>query len=351
MKDARIQGETLEIFFFKVLKAIKCADDVALTTASGLVRTSVRGVDSHGIRLFPHYTRALEAGRINGFPKYKWAKTFPTCTVLDADHTFGHACGTVAMNQAIAIATELGFGAVAVKNSTHFGAAACYGLLPAYHNMIGLSFTNASPLMLSPGGKRAFFGANPICFTAPMEGEDPFCLDMSTTQITWNNVKLHRERNHRLETASYAYDDQANPTDDPQLAKYLAPIGDYKGFGLSIMVDILCGMLSGMPVGIDVSNMYGNPISEKRFLGQFFIAMRIDAFQDPGEFKRRMKNLATNVRKELPKNPTQKVMFPGDPEKEFAQIRSAEGIPVEPFLMEEFLSLSKRYNVPFKINQ
>lgn len=349
MKETKIQAAILETFLSSILKAIRCADDVAHTTAAGLVTTSLRGVDSHGIRLFPHYARALEAGRVNGFPKYNYETRFPTCALLDADHTFGHACGTIAMNQAMAIATEFGIGAVAVKNSTHFGAAACYGLLPAYKDMVGLSFTHASPLMLSPGGKRAFFGANPICFTAPMEGEDPFCLDMSTTQITWNKVKLHRERKQRLETASCAYDENADPTDDPHLAKYLAPIGDYKGFGLSIMVDILCGMLSGMPVGVSVSNMYGNPICEKRFLGQFFIAMRIDAFQKVSQFKKRMKKLAIDVRNETPKTPARKVMFPGDPEKEHEKKRKLEGIPVEPFLIEEFLNLSRRYDIPFKI--
>lgn len=129
-------------------------------------------------------------------------------------------------------------------NSSHFGAAAYCGLMAAEHDMIGISLTHADALMLATGGIRAF-RTNPICVTAPVEGEGPFCLDMATTTITWNKVKMHRERNAPL-APGLAADGKGESTTDPHIAESLFPIGGYKGFGLGMVVDILCGLMSGM---------------------------------------------------------------------------------------------------------
>lgn len=346
INDTRVPVKCIEQFMTDVLLRVGCDQSVAEAVGSGLSSTSLRGVDSHGIRLFPHYVRALEGGRVNGFPRYRFERHLPAVARLDGDHTFGHASGIVAMNHAIQMAKEVGVGSVAVCNSTHFGAAACYGLLPADQDMIGLCFTHASPLLVPDGGIRPFFGANPICFTAPMEGESPFCLDMSVTQITWNHVKLCRERREKL-ASPQAFDKEGNPTTDPFEAVSLAPIGGYKGYGLSIMVDILCGLLTGMPVGDKVSNMYGNPIGEKRLLGQFYLVLKIDGFEDVGTFKKRLKALADAARREPRRDLNTPVLFPGDPEKMAEIERRQGGIPVEAHLMKELSALATAKGIVF----
>ncbi len=193
-----VKAEDLKLAFHGVLKSLSVDQTVAHHVVEGLVQTSLRGVDSHGIRLFPHYAKVVKAGRVNGHPKYQFHKGGNSVGRLDADHTYGHAAGAEAMKYVSEMASQTGCGAVAVFNSSHFGSAAYCGLMAAEKDMIGISLTHADALMLSTHGIRAFFGTNPICVTAPVEGEEPFCLDMATTTITWNKVKMHRERNQPL---------------------------------------------------------------------------------------------------------------------------------------------------------
>ena len=336
-----LKYEIIRDFIFKVLEHAGCQEDCSLAVAEGLAQSSLRGVDSHGIRLFPHYLKALSGGRINKSPNFSVKSSFPSIALFDADHAFGHYAGRKAMEMAIAMADKQGIGAVAVANSTHFGAAACYGLLPALRgDMIGLSFTNASPLLKPPAGVKPFFGANPICFTAPMANEAPFCLDMSTTQITWNHVKAMREMNGVL-PFNVAFDKSGQPTTDPFQADCLAPIGDYKGLGLSMMVDILCALLSGMPAGDQVSNMYSNPIEEKRLLGHFMLAIKIEGFTQLGSFKQNLQNLADRLRQE-PHAEEKTVIVPGDPEKTAEAERFANGIPISQNLYDQFAMIADK---------
>jgi LDH2 family malate/lactate/ureidoglycolate dehydrogenase len=115
---------------------------------------------------------------------------------------------------------------------------------------------------------------------------------------------------------------------DPSVADQLMPIGDYKGFGLSLMVEIMCGLLAGMPVGRDVSSMFEAPLSEKRYLGHFFGAIRIDAFEEPARFKARLQKLVGDLRSERPQVGAEPVQVAGDPEKKNQAERERDGIPL-----------------------
>ena len=160
--DMRINHQQLRQFLFDVLCRAEVASQDAGHVADGLVQASLRGVDSHGVRLFPHYLRALKAGRINGRPNYRFQQTAPAAGVLDADHAFGHAAGMVAVEKAVSLARESGVGVVAVRESTHFGAASFFGLEIARHDMIGLSLTHSDSLIVPTGSRRRFLGNNPI---------------------------------------------------------------------------------------------------------------------------------------------------------------------------------------------
>ena len=332
----------------KIVEQAGVREDVACHVSEGLVQASLRGIDSHGIRLLPHYLKGVEGGRINPEPDYKFEKTSASTGKLDGDHTFGHAAGVEGMNKAIELATEAGTGHVAVYNSSHFGAAAFFALLAAQHDMIGMCFTNATPHVLTTGSNRAFFGNNPVCFVAPCDGEEPFCLDMATSAITFNRVMQHKESDSQIPTDSVA-DANGNTTTDPDKAKYLLPIGDYKGYGLSMMVDVFCSLLSGMPCGIDVSEMYSGKMSKRRHLGHFFTALRIDCFEEISVFKRRLADMMKALGSEPRRDKDVPVQVPGDPEKKIAGIRTKEGIPVSRQLLDSFVQLGKNYKVDFDI--
>jgi ureidoglycolate dehydrogenase (NAD+) len=167
---------------------------------------------------------------------------------------------------------------------------------------------------------------------------------MATTTATFNKVQQYREQDMKV-PFGWGVDSAGRDTDDPGKIESLLPIGGYKGFGLSMMVDILCAFLTGAPYGPNVSRMFGTPLSEKRHLGHFFIAIRIDCFEDPGLFKKRLKEMMDALRKEPAREDGIPVHVPGDPEKAYYRERSANGIPIPENLFQELAALAARYNV------
>lgn len=339
-----IQESDIKRFAVDALLAANVSQQVAELTAHVLWITSIRGVDSHGMRLLPHYVDAIQEGRINPQPNMTFSQTALATGIFDADHTLGHAASTLAMEHAIRIAQEVGIGIVVVKNSSHNGAQASYGLQAAQNNMIGMVVTNASPSVRITNSTKPFFGTNPICFTAPMLNEDPFCFDAAPTPYAFNKVIQYREDGKTL-PEGIAADKDGYPTTDAELAFQLIPIGDYKGFGLIMMVDMLSSLLTGMPSGDQVAGMFKKPLSNKRYLAHFFMAIRIDAFRDIDEFKRDMQSNADKIRN-LPRMTADvPVMIPGDPEKATHQHRIQHGIPVKSYDMERFMELAKHLKI------
>jgi LDH2 family malate/lactate/ureidoglycolate dehydrogenase len=279
------------------------------------------------MRLLPHYVAAIEGGRLNPRPNFTFEQTAAATGRLDADHSLGHAAGIEAMRHAIRLAQEAGVGFVSVRNSSHCGAMATYALEACAHDMIGLAYTHATARLKTPNATRAFLGTNPICFAAPMQDEEPFCFDAAPTAFSFNKVKQYGELGLEL-PPDVAADKNGHMTLDPSVADQLMPIGDYKGFGLSLMVEIMCGLLAGMPVGRDVSSMFGAPLSEKRYLGHFFGAIRIDAFEEPARFKARLQKLVGDLRSERPQAGAEPVQVAGDPEKKSQAEREHNGIPL-----------------------
>ena len=164
----------------------------------GLCETSLRGVDSHGIRLLPHYTRSALLGPKNQTPDYKFKQVFPAFGHLDADNTFGHAAGMKVIDLAMPLAKEYGISAIAVTNSSHPGAIASFALSAGRKGYIAFVFTHADALVSSYGGKRAYFGTNPICIAATRKESEPFCLDMAPTMIPWNKLLAAKEKGESL---------------------------------------------------------------------------------------------------------------------------------------------------------
>ena len=278
-----VSSDKVMSFVKSSLLKVGVREDVAELCAKGMVLTSLRGVDTHGISLLPHYVAGVEGGRINPTPNFHFEKTSSSTGIFDADHSLGYAAGMLAMRYAMEMAKEAGSGFVSVKNSSHCGAMAYYGLEACKEDMIGLAFTHATSRMKSPGSSREFFGTNPVCFTAPMEKEDPYCFDSAPTPLPFHKIMHHQQDGTPLPRGCAA-DRDGNETRDARKAAQLLPIGDYKGFGWSMTVDILTGLLSGMAVGRNISKMYDDPLSKKRRLGQFYGAIRIDVFVSPNVF-------------------------------------------------------------------
>ena len=299
--------------------------------AAGLVWASLRGVDSHGIRLIDHYVAGLRSGRLNGSPAIEHVQSGPSAASLDGDHGFGLHVGRVAMRLATELARETGVGAVSVANSSHCGALGFFTTEVAKDGFLAVAMTHATRRIATPGSSEMFFGNNPMAIAAPMRDEDPFSYDASTSLITFNEVRRLQESGGSL-PLGVAADATGRMTTDARAAEMLLPIGGYKGFGLSMVVDVFCALLSGMPSGDRVSQMFDGPSSDQRRLGHFFLAVDISRFQAVDVFAAELSVTAERIRG-LPATGEPGPMIPGDPEKTVAAHRREHGIPVPEHLL------------------
>ncbi len=340
----KILFKNLLKFTKKSFQKIGMKDSDAKQIAYCLCETSLRGVDSHGIKLLPHYLMSAEYGRKNPRPKFEIKKKYPCLIKLNADHAFGHIAGLKAISIGTKISNKYGICAVSVTNSSHPGAMASIALRAAEKGYICICFTNADPLIRSTNSKRSFFGTNPICISVPRKEIIPYCLDMATSKISWN--KLMEMKKAKKKAKEFYGSDIAGK--DIKLLKNivsLLPAGGYKGFGLASMVEILCGVYSGMEYGRKLKPMYTTPLSLKRKLSQFYIILKTDGSVRKNDFIKRMQLLTNSVRKEPKLNKKESVMLPNDPEIKKLKLRLKDGIPLSDELFTNLKNISLKYNI------
>lgn len=341
----KILYENLVQFTHKILIEVGLDEFSTESVKTGLCETSLRGVDSHGVRLLPHYVNSALSGRKNPKPKFKISKTFPSIASLDADNAFGHAAGMKSIDVAMEMAEIQGMGIVAVSNSSHPGAMASMALKAARKGFIAFAFTHADALVLSHNGKRPYFGTNPICIAVPREEKEPYCLDMASSIVSWNKILLKKNSKGAL-LPGIAADSNGEITIDSAEATCLIPTGEYKGFGIASMVDILCGVYTGMQFGRSIPSMYKAPMDKPRSLGQFYMVMRADGVVNKKAFLTSMQDMSNQVRSE-PSVEGKEVMMPGDPEIKTSKIRMKEGVPLDDETLNSFIQLSDKYNLDF----
>lgn len=338
-----VKASDLRCFLLLLCGKAGIPKEVAVPLVSGLLETSLRGVDSHGVRLLPHYLRSVKTGRVDLGAKFAFRKTGSATGIVDAGHGFGIPAGLHAMEKAIELSATSGIGAVAVTNSSHFGAAAIYALRAARRNMIGFACTHSDSLVFPHGGAEVFLGTNPVCFAAPCAGGRPFVLDMATSHISWNKLRELKARGVKLEPGMAAGRCGIGCTDS-SLAVGLLPSGGYKGYGLALTVEILCSTLMGMPAGPDIARMF--PVDDrKRKLGHFFLALDISRFTGVRQFQARLRDLL-KVLRSVPAAPGYKrVQVAGDPEWAAYDERSRVGIPLSAVECTDFVKTAQELGV------
>ncbi len=327
----RVAADDLDRFVRAVLAAAGADETSAEATARALVGASLRGVDSHGVRLLPHYAKVLDGGRVKGRPQMRFEKSAAAAGRLDAGHALGTAAGYRAMEEAVKLAEDAGVGAVSVSNSSHFAAAGCYTLAAAEAGYIGLATCNATSAVLAHSGREGFHGTNPLSFAAPVEGERPYLIDMASSSIPVNRILQYRALDKEL-PAEVVVDDDGRMTQDPHAAKSLLPLGGsgygYKGAALAGMVEILSAGLSGMCLSHQMAEMFAAPWSEPRCLGQFFLALKPSAFVAEDVFQAQLREYLDTLRGQAAL-PGERVMAAGDREWAVERERSAQGIPLD----------------------
>ena len=299
----------------------------AATIAACLVRADLRGVDTHGLVRLPGYLDRVRRGLVNPKPGLSPQRVTPVAAALDGQDGFGFVVASRAMAEAIAMARESGIGIVSARRSTHFGMAACYVLQAVEAGFVSLVFTNASRAMPPWGGKEALLGTSPLAAGAPGGNLAPFVLDMSPAVAARGKIRLAQKRGEKI-PLGYALDASGRPTTDPKAALegVVLPIGGPKGSGLSMLMDIFGGVLSGAAFAGDVGDQY-KAYDRPQNVGHFFLAMKPDLFVPMAEYRARMDTLVARVRACPKAEGFDEILLPGELEAREEQVRRRSGIP------------------------
>ena len=351
--------DRLHQFAVNLFIKIGCPHDQAIEAANVLLSADLRGVDSHGVARLVGYLRLYKKNRINPKPQLSVVHETPSTAVVDGDAGLGLVAGPYAMRLAIEKAKNVGTGWVAVKNSNHYGIAGYHAMMALEADCIGISMTNASPLVAPTYSKERLLGTNPIAVAVPAGDEPPFVADMATTTAANGKLEILQRKNESA-PLGWLQDKEGQPTQAAQgivEGGALLPLGgdrehgSHKGFILGSIVDILSAVLSGanygpwVPPFVSFLDPDPNPVGEG--IGHFFGALRIDAFRPASEFKTHMDIWIKRFRNAETINETNKVIIPGDPERQMEQLRRKEGIPLLDTVVKDLQSLSEQYQVKF----
>lgn len=340
----------------------KLGVDQAALAAEALLSADLRGVDSHGIARLVGYIRLIEAGRVNPAARPRIIYETPSTATVDGDKGLGLVVAPFAMQAAIAKARTAGTGWVSVKNSNHFGIAAFHAMMALEEDMIGIAMTNASALVAPTFSVERMLGTNPICVAIPAGTEPAFVADMATTTAANGKLEILQRKGQEA-PVGWIQDSEGKTTVDAHALKTggaLLPLGSdrehgsHKGYALGAIVDIFSAVLSGANYGPWVPPFPAYvPMPEGapgEGIGHFFGAMRIDAFRPAAEFKQHMDKWIGRFRSARTAPGYDKVLVPGDPEREIEGERRKHGIHLHAAVVQDLQQLSERFAVPFQIS-
>ena len=336
--------EQLVAYVQGVLGAAGVPPEDAAVVADCLTMANLSGVDSHGVVRLAHYVRRLHNGTIKARPTITFEKRAPSLGIVDGGDGLGHVVTWRACDEAMRLAEESGSGVIGIRNSSHFGMAAFYINRLVSNGYIGMAMTDTDAFLIPFGGRKAFFGTNPIAIGFPTDGI-PLILDMATTSIPYGRIELAKREGREI-PPDWGLDAEGNPTTDPNAIAGLHPIAGPKGSGLAMVIGIFCSVLTAMPWGPHINKMYGE-MEGRRELGHFILALDLKRLMPLDAFKQRLGEMIAELHQVPPVEGFSQVYYPGEVEGERRARRRAEGIPIDPGLYQELAELGQRFNVPF----
>lgn len=355
----RIDPDKLELFCQAALTFAGTSSEAAEETARGLVFADLHGFDTHGVaNLERVYLAKLSSGQVNGRAVPTIVLNHGAIALVNASNGLGYPAAVMAMDLAIEKAGKWGIGAVGVRNSTHCGSMSYYTRRAISQGMLGFAFTNlgSQSVLRPPNGKRPLVGTNVLAMAAPAGGRYPFDIDMSTAVVSTGHVRAAQRKGQPVPPGWLA-DEDGNPVTDPQafldgsaFLQFLGGgtvTGGFKGYGLALMADILCGPLTGAAVGANRTNLGAEQALDSREdqdIGHFFIAINAGAFRPDGDFLTAMDEMLGCL-VECPSSPGAAVGYPGQLTRATAQERRDIGIPMDPPLFESLERLANRIGI------
>ncbi len=349
--------EQLYSFTHAVFSAMGCSDQDATLATGVLLSADLRGIDSHGVARLSGYTRLWQAKRINTKPDIRIIHETPSTAVIDGDAGLGLVVAPFAMQVAIDKAKQVGTGWVSVQNSNHFGIAGYHAMMALNQDMIGMAMTNASALVAPTFSVEKMLGTNPIAVAIPAGEEPAFVADFATTTAANGKLEMLQRKNAEA-PLGWVQDETGNASTDANILKKkgaLLPLGSdrehgsHKGYALGSIVDIFSAVLSGASYGPWAPPFPAYvPMPENmpgKGLGHFFGAMRVDAFRPADDFKLHMDNWIRRFRSAKPAEGYEKVLIPGDPEREMELVRKTAGIPLLDPIVEDLKNTGSIFGI------
>ncbi len=352
-----ITETTLRNFTQNIFLAMGCSEAHAALAADVLLLADLRGIDSHGVARLTGYVRLWEKQRINTQPNIQIVHETPTTATVDGDAGLGLVVAPYAMQIAIQKAVQYGSGWVAIRNSNHFGIAGYHALMAVERDMIGYAMTNASPLVAPTFSNERLLGTNPMCYAFPAGKYPPVVVDMATSAAANGKLEI-AQRSGKQVPEGWIQDKEGNYTTDPHALKSggsLLPLGSdrehgsHKGFGLSSVVDILSGVLSGanygpwVPPFVSFLEPPADPVGTG--IGHFVGAMRVDGFRPVEDFKNHLDNWITRFKSASVIDRNQIVIIPGEPELEAEIDRKQNGISLVDAVVKDLNELAEKLDV------
>lgn len=320
-----IKEEELRSLITKKFESVGYPSEQAQEMSNHLVYADAIGLGSHGSLRVRYNAMKLESKGINLNPSYELVENSACSAIFDAQNSNGLYAVNKAVEYGIAKVKEKGIYIINIKNITHSGSMSYYIRKIAKENLIGITMCNAQAQVLPTNAKKPYFGTNPIAYAVPTEGE-PIIFDMATSVQAMGKVFLASLNNEKIPD-HWAVDENGNPTTDPNEAVYALPIAGPKGYGLGMLVDILCAALVNAPFGLDIKT-FDESMAIESELSQFLILIDPAIYSDINDFLARMSKMVAEIHDLEPYDVNKPVLVPGESSKARYEKHLKNGIPI-----------------------
>lgn len=358
-----VSYDALKDFCIRVYEKCSLNKEDAEMAAEVLIQADLRGIPSHGVARLRRYVDGLKTGQMLPRVVTRTVMESASSIVVDASGGMGAPVSIRTMKKVIEKARENGAAFGCVCNSNHFGIAGYYAQMAAEANMIGFAMTNTAALGVPTFGRQVMFGTNPIAFCAPAQRENFFLLDMSTTVVSRGKIEVYAAKKQSLPNNLAVDKSGRSATNAEEILADMfhrygggilplggegEQLGGYKGYGLAVMVDILCAVLCGAPFGPDICD---TELSSAR-VSHFFGAIKIERFRDPDAFKTDMDKMLCQLKNTPVAEGCERVYVAGEKEFSNAERNRLNGVPLSTPTYEKLCSIAQEFdlNAPVTIN-
>ena len=344
MEFGRYRPEELKTFCKNVFAQLGMRVEDADVVSDSLVRANLEGTDSHGVSRMGIYTGRMREGRVSADPTVKIDHDGAVLRV-DGGNGLGQIASYHALKDAFPIARESGIVGVGVRNSNHFGAAAYYCQMASREGMALIATTNSPPGIAPWGGKKAYFGTNPIAFGFPTRNEPPVIVDMSSSVVARGNI-INAAREGEPIPEGWAIDEEGVATTDAAAALKGAvlPLGGAKGYALALAVEVMSGVLSGAAFGPHVNNLYKDNDPPAN-VGHSFILLDVSSWLDLDDYYDRMDQFLDEIKATPRAKGVGEIFYPGERRYTTYHEKMKEGISLPSAVQKELEGLGREYGV------